>query len=270
MVRIKFLTLGASISFALAAALAPLKHPLNENPPDSKPGPMRNALATVAQNWIAKPRLLQPVLKSEKARQVDLVCFETPGMPGGIGIGQSMTINVSIDQVRKVIEDFDHYKDIFFTFKEVTASDFDGNRLITHWEESIPIPFTDNTKYSTYFYIDNRNSDHAFYRYQLRESNSLKYSDGLIVLDRLNHNDAKNTRYTEYDFYDGSAAPSVMMNRVWRDSLREIYYSDIAIKLKSEHPDWDYKNIRIESKRLWSEEYSDDHVNDLISAKKSF
>ncbi|MBI3542780.1 MAG: hypothetical protein HY075_05835, partial [Deltaproteobacteria bacterium] len=213
-------------------------------------------------------RLLSPE-PPESRVSVKLVAFESPGHPKAIGVGQAMLVSAPLADVKKVLEDFGHYKELFFQFKDARAVERDGNRVITYWEQSIPLPFVPNTKYTNYFYIDDRDPTRVFYRYQLKESGSLLYSDGLIAIEKI---DARSTRYTEYDFFDadwgiaGSLAPA----RIWRDSLRDIYYSDIAIKLRAEHPDWSFDKVRQESKKHWEDEYSEDSVGDVISSKKKF
>ena len=38
--------------------------------------------------------------------------------------------------------------------------------------------------------------------------------------------------------------------RIWDDSVKGIYLSDVAIKLKAEHPGWDYEAVRKESEKV--------------------
>ena len=56
------------------------------------------------------------------------------------------------------------------------------------------------------------------------------------------------TRFTEYDFFDARWGP-VPTGVVWRESLRSAHHSDLAIKLRSEHPVWTYGEIALEATR---------------------
>jgi hypothetical protein len=248
-------------------AAGPSGHPVNENPTPAMTGPQYQAILTAIKEW--PKRRLPLAATGSSAQSVKLVAYSTPGREHAIGIGQSMRVAAPLEAVRKVMEDFDHYKDLFFDFKDVHLEERDGNRVVTYWEQSIPIPFVPNTKYSTWFYILDGGPDRAVYRYQLKSSNSLLYSDGLMVLER---DGPGSTLYTEYDFFDASwgIAASFAPARIWRDSLKGIYDSDIAIKLRAEHLDWDYGKVRRESKRLWEEEYPEDVVGDVIESKKPF
>src|SRR5262249_17999024 len=106
--------------------------------------------------------------------------------------------------------------------------------------------------------------DRIVYRYQLKESNRLWHSDGAIVLEAVGNR----TRYTEWDFFDADygIAKTLAPTRIWREAIEGMYLSDIAIKLKAEHPDWENKEVRKES-----DNSLDDHpVEDLLKNKKHF
>lgn len=257
---------------ALACASSPakrLKHPIEEAPTARAAGPYRAALLATLRAWPKQALPPQKPAQDKPAPRVRLVPYETPDHGGAIGLGQGMTIVAPLAAARGVLEDFAHYKDLFFAFKDVQLKESDGNRFVTFWEESIPLPFVPSSKYSTYFYVDDTRAGHVFYRYELKDGTDLKYSDGIIVLDSI---DDKTTAYTEYDFFDADwgVAETLAPARIWRDSVRDIYYSDIAIKLKAEHPDWEYRRVREESKQAWSEDYPDDALTDLLAHKNRF
>jgi hypothetical protein len=253
-------------ALALSLLSAGPKHPVDENPLPAMTGPQYQSILTAIKDW---PKRRLGLATGPSSASVKLVAYETPGREHAIGIGQFMRVAAPLETVRQVMEDFDHYKDLFFDFKDVHLEERDGNRVVTFWEQSIPIPFVPNTKYATWFYILDGGADRVFYRYQLKSSNSLTYSDGLMVLER---DGPQATIYTEYDFFDASwgIAATFAPARIWRDSLKGIYDSDIAIKLRAEHKDWDYGQVRRESKRLWEEEYPEDTVGDVIKAKRAF
>ncbi len=250
---------------ALPAAAGP-KHTVDENPPPQLAGPQRQSLLEAIAKWPSK--LLTPNAPESRV-SVKLVAYDTPGRPHAIGVGQAMLVDAPVTEVKKVLEDFDHYKQLFFEFKDIHVETRDGNRVTMFWEQPIPLPFVPNTTYTTYFYTFDKDPSRIFYRYQLKSSNTLKYSDGLMVLERI---DSKTTRYTEYDFFDADwgIAASLAPARIWRDSLRDIYLTDIAIKLRAEHPDWSFDKIRQASKKHWEDEYNEDSVGDILNDKKTF
>ena len=245
---------------------AATRHAVDENPPPQLVGPLRQPLIDAIAKW---PSKLLPPNAPESRVSVKLVAITTPGHAHAIGVGQAMLVEAPIADVRKVMEDFEHYQQLFFEFKDIHVVERDGNRVTMFWEQPIPLPFVPNTTYTTYFYTLDKDPAHIFYRYQLKSSNTLKYSDGIMVLDRI---DSKTTRYTEYDFFDADwgIAASLAPARIWRDSLRDIYLTDIAIKLRAEHPDWTFDKLRQESKKHWEDEYNEDSVGDIINDKKTF
>jgi hypothetical protein len=99
------------------------------------------------------------------------------------------------------------------------------------------------------YLTDLQKPDRKIYRYKLRQEGKIKLSDGIIVIEAEK---TGGTRYTEYDFWDANWGPvkTFAPGRIWKDSVEGIYLSDIAIKLKAEHPDWSYKRIAEESKGL--------------------
>ncbi|MBI3556785.1 MAG: hypothetical protein HY074_11020 [Deltaproteobacteria bacterium] len=260
----------STLLLALLLATVPTagapRHAVDENPPPGLNGPQRKGLIEAIAKW---PSRLLPPSAPESHVSVKLVAYNTPDHPHAIGVGQAMLVEAPITEVKKVLEDFDHYKQLFFEFKDIHVVEREGNRVTMFWEQPIPLPFVPNTTYTTYFYTFDSDPTHIFYRYQLKSSNTLKYSDGIMVLDRI---DSKTTRYTEYDFFDADwgIAASLAPARIWRDSLRDIFLTDIAIKLKAEHPDWSYDKIRQECKKHWEDEYNDDSVGDIINDKKVF
>ena len=241
-----------------------LKYPIDHNSGGVQ-GPYRASLLELIKNW-PKDAI---EFDTKKPDAVKLVPYETKDHPLAIGVGQVMLVKSPLSEVKKIMEDFEHYKDLFFTFKDVRILERDANRVATEWEQSIPLPFIPNTKYSTWFYIDDRSKERVFYRYELKESSDLIYSEGVMVLDRV---DDQITRYSEFDFFDakwgiGAAAGPT---RIWSDSMRDIYLSDIAIRMKAEHPNWDYKKIETESRQNYKLQVSSDDLKTLLEKKKKF
>jgi hypothetical protein len=246
------------------AGVNSIKHPLNEKLAGVE-GPYTQTMIQILKDW-PKDR---PAYKKEMTLPVQIDAIEDPNPKKkyAIGLIQSMMIHAPIAEVNRILQDFSNYKKLFFTFEDVKLMEQDGNRAITFWETHIPIPFIPNSKYTMWYVWNDQSPERAMYRYQLKESKDLYYSDGLIVLESVGPN-KKDTQYSEYDFWDADwgLATTFAPGRIWGDSLEGIFLSDIAIKLKAEHPEWDYSKIKHDSEELL------DHYpkDEILKNKKRF
>lgn len=176
-------------------------------------------------------------------------CVEKEGNRFYIGLVQDMVIEAPLQKVAAVLDDMDHYKDLFPDFDDIHAVSRDGNRILTFWEQHIPVFFIPNVKYQVIYQVEGNRPDRRIYRYQLDKVGHIKNNDGMIVI----YSDGPTrTKYVEYDFFDADWGPLTTFapGRIWRDSVEGIYLSDIAIRMKAEHPDWSYKQISKESRKV--------------------
>jgi hypothetical protein len=88
------------------------------------------------------------------------------------------------------------------------------------------------------------------YRYWLHHPGTIRHSDGLVLLEPLGPG---RTRFTEYDFFDAAWGP-VPASLVWREALKGMFLSDVALKLKAEHPAWSYAQVAGEAGHRWRAE----------------
>jgi hypothetical protein len=179
---------------------------------------------------------------------VRLQCVETPGSRFYIGLIQHMHVAADVSKVAEVLNDFVHYKELFPDFDDIHVVSREDNKILTFWEQHIPVFFIPNVKYEVIYVVDDSRADRKFYRYELSKVNHIKNNDGLIVLEP---DEKGGTRYTEYDFFDADWGPLTTFapGRIWKDSVEGIYLSDVAIGLKAEHPDWTYKQVAQESRK---------------------
>ncbi len=229
------------IFFLLLAALAPRTAGANYPIQTELPGPKSiytPLLIQLLEQWPPKDLSFQ----KDSPHPLQLRCLETPDNSFAIGLEQVMRIEKPLEEVAKVIDDIDHYQEIFTGFEKIQVESRDQNKIVTFWEQIIPSPFP-NEKYHMTYLLDKQTPGRHIYRYQLKSGGSLKYSDGIIVLEA----DGKNaTRYTEYDFFDANwglirvFAPS----RPWRDSVEGLFLSDVAFKLRAENPALSSEEIR--------------------------
>lgn len=184
-----------------------------------------------------------------KANPVQIECIETPGQKDYIGLQQSLWIDAPLSTVSSILDDVAHYRDLFPGYDEIHVKSRDGNRFLVFWEQHIPLFFIPNVKYDVAYLVEKAEKNRAVYRYQLVSGKTLKKDDGIIVLEEVKSETGTplRTRYTEYDFYDADWG-ILSTDKAWSESTEGIYLSDVAIKLKAEHPAWNYKQIAEEGK----------------------
>ena len=176
---------------------------------------------------------------------VQLICYETEGNPFYIGAKQQMTVEADLKTVASTVDEFTKYTGIFKGLILAEPVRADGNLVLTRWEEHIPVPFVPNERNETWYLVAQPSSNLKIYRYSLAKSNHLNKSDGFIMLK------AQGTRtlFTEYDFFDADwgIAKALGVDHAWKESLEGLYQSDMALKLRAEHPDWSSKRVLEES-----------------------
>ena len=176
-------------------------------------------------------------------------CLETPGSEFYVGLQQLMAISAPLKAVEEVVSDLNHYADLFSGFQKIEIIQKEDNLWTSDWEQIVPIFFIPNIKYQMFYLVDQSLPQRIVYRYKLKESDSLRTFDGLIILESLTDHE---TRYTEYDFYDADYGPLTFLapGRIWKDGVQGFIQSDFAIKLKAEHPDWSYSKIKQQAASL--------------------
>jgi hypothetical protein len=189
-----------------------------------------------------------PAEAAPGASALHLTCVATPGDGKYVGIVQRMEIGAPLAEVEAILADVPHYKDLFpglVDVREVPGSR-DGNRYVTAWEQRVPVFFIPNTRYELTYLVSRVGEGRTVYRYRLARSGDLTNSDGIVVLEAAGPG---RTRFTAYDFFNARWGV-VPEGAVWRESLRGSFESDLAIKLKAEHPGWSYPEIAAEAERL--------------------
>ena len=235
----RLLLVLASLS-AGAVAAAEL-HPLDE---DLGGPPSRYAEALRA--LVVRRAPLAP--EDPGSSPLRLTCLATPGDAKYVGIVQEMEIAAPLAEVERILADVPHYKDLFpdcVDVHEVPGSR-SGNRYVTAWEQRVPVFFLPNTRFELTYLVSRVDDGRVVYRYRLARSRDVTNSDGIIVLEAAAPG---RTRFTEYDFFNARWG-LLPESAVWRESLRGSVASDLAIKLKAEHPAWSYPRISAEAERL--------------------
>ncbi len=187
---------------------------------------------------------------SEKSfsEPLKIQCFSTPDNPLYIGMLQMMWVQAPLQRVEAVIEDAGQFKDFFPGFLESKLTPIAANRWQVYFEQPPPVIFTKKIIYSMLYMAVQPTAKMKIYRYQEKDGNYLKSSDGTIVLEEMGPN---LTRYIEYDFWDadwGLAKTLGLGGKIWHENVRGSALTDIALKLKAENPTWKDIKIREETR----------------------
>jgi hypothetical protein len=199
---------------------------------------------------VARPHLEASTPAS--SQPLRLTCLTTPGEEGYVGALQEAVIEAPLSVVVALLDDLPHYRDLFPDTVDVheLPGSRQGDRFVTAWEQKAPVFFLPNTRYGLVYRVDRADPARVVYRYWLHRSGALRESDGAVILEALGPG---RTRFTEYDLFDAAWGP-VPLSMVWGEALKGMFLSDVAIKLKAEHPVWSYAEVAKEASRRWSAE----------------
>ncbi len=266
----KLLLLLLSFLFLIAfGAQAKGIHPVMHSIDEKLEGP-----ESIYTNYILNLIRVWPkdsfVAQENSPNPVQLQCIETIGNPYYIGLEQFMRVNAPLGRVEEILDDINHYKDLFPGFDDIHIVSQQENKILTYWEQHVPFFFVPNVTYQVLYLTDKTSSHRKIYRYKLKNSKNLKTNDGVIIIEEDSPVavNTPRTRYTEYDFFDADwgIVKTVAPGRIWKDSVEGIYLSDVAIKLMAEHPRWSFKQVKEESQKIL-ELFP---VNKAIEQKKKF
>ena len=240
-------------------AAAQLEHSIDENIPEGIESFFSRKLSRALKTW--PPGNIEKNWESK--RPVWIRGIKTEGNSTYVGTETQMLIQANLRRVSSLIEDFESYPTFFHNIKAVRITAREGNKITTFWERYAPIFFLPNIKYEQVYIIDNKKTDNnekdnnekdnnekrVTIRYQLKSADSIKFADGLLVLEA----EGETTRLTAFDFFSakwgilGGIAPS----KIWRESVENGFKDDIALKTHSEHPDWNRDQIFKECDRIF-------------------
>ena len=213
------------------------------------------SLDRILKAWPSRPFF------TDAMRGVELTCIATADVENYVGILRRTAIHAPISAVEDVLDDLEHYKNLFPRTVDVRVvpGSKSGNRFITVWEQRVPIPFMPNVVYELSHVVDKNSSGRIVYRYRLRRGDRLKASDGMVVLESVG---PRSTQFTEYGFFHPSSGP-VPASVVWSESVRGAFLGNMAIKLKAENPQWSYERIASEAERQLASEAA--HVDQCLA-----
>jgi hypothetical protein len=219
----------------------------------------------ILSQLLQSPARLDNTAPPSSSKPLELRCWTTAGDDLYVGVGQSMRIQAPFARVEAILDDIDHYKDLFRDFKDIHVITRDGGLLHTYWEQKVPLFFIPNVKYEMTYLIDASSPDRRIYRYQLSNPSDVKQSDGFIMIHK---EDEGFTRYVEYDFFNAEwgAAKVLGKDKLWREAVEGFAVSDQAIKLKAENPTWPSEKVRSESGHFIPKNL----IQDCVEGRKPF
>jgi len=232
---IAFTGLISSLAFLGAAP-----YPLSYIDPAAKQSQYSKLLPKLLEHWPL------PTNSIPDTRPVSVRAIRTPDRPYYIGMVKHFTVHVPMERAAEVIEKFEDYPKIWEDLVTVKVESTEGNRTVTSWVRKSPTFLMANIRFRMAYIVDKSVPDRISYRQQLIDSNTINYSDGLIVLDKIAPD---STRMSIILFFDAdfSILRGLIEGVIWRRSVEGSFKDDIAFRARVEHPDWNLKRITQEA-----------------------
>ncbi|MBX7231623.1 MAG: hypothetical protein K1X29_06010 [Bdellovibrionales bacterium] len=221
-------------------------------------------LKKILLKWIHQPEVEKPS-PTKGSNAIEITCWSHAKDSLYIGVEQRMVIQAPLAEVSAILQDFNNYKKLFEDFADVHEVSREGKKIITYWEQKIPIPFVPNIKYNMIYFIQEISPDSTYFLYQLLKSGKITFSDGFIFLKKITEN---KVLYIEYDFFNAQwgSAKIFGVKKLWQDAVKSLALSDLAIKVKAENKDLDSKNVLKKSKSLLNNK----QMEECFANKKEF
>ena len=192
-----------------------------------------------------------------------LRCFETNQHSEVIGVAHAVVIRTSAARLVTIIEDYDHYKDLFEDTVQVRVSPV-PHGLLESWEQKAPVIFLPNTRFTVNTFIRDEMPQRKIWHSRLVSSNQLLGNDVFVAVYPL---DSGKSYYWEVDFINAKwgLASSIAMGRIWAGAVSDIAVADLDIKLRAENPGWSYDRVRESAKKQLDPQLVDQCVNHRIA-----
>lgn len=210
---------------------------------DGPQGLYTDALLQLIKQWPEGRKFCQ--LKDEPL-EIQMIKLPTEGRPYYVGFKKCMNIQAPLATVAGVMDDVEHYEQLYPGDKKVQILSRDRNKTTLAWERKIPVFFVPNEKYQMNYLSASSGPGIKMYRSQLKQGDRLRFSDAIVVIEASG---PKSTLYTDYEFYEANygiglfGINAVSSESVWKESLEGSYLSLLAVRFKAEHLDWDYEHV---------------------------
>jgi len=239
------LLLLALVGTSALVLAKPKVYPLDFKMPEHRASYYSQRLHRLLASW---PPKYVPA-KHEGENPIWMRPIRTKGKPNYFGIVKRVSIQAPLAQIAATIENFEASPDLFTDVIQVRKTMEDGNFVTTYWEREPPVFLAPRIRYQQSYLIDKSNPVRLAYRYQLKTSDSVSFSDGLIVIEKEGEN---GTRLIAWDFFetDFGLLKTLAENAIWRRALEGSYKGDVTFKAHAEHPDWNRKQLQAEAERM--------------------
>ena len=205
-------------------------------------GSAESPYSSILPHWVKNLPKEIKFENSNKKDHIEIIGIETPHLPFYIGVAHRVLIKAPFARAEEVFDHFTNYPKLFKGLLSAKTLEADGNRLVTFWEEHIPIPFVPNIRSEIIYLISSLGKTKKLYRYGLKSSNRLIHNDGFMLIEALSNDE---TQLTEIDFFNANwgLLKSLGSNHAWKESITGLMQTDFALKLAAENPEWESKKV---------------------------
>lgn len=241
------LSLGCLIFCVSTLAAAQQNYSLDDLDPTATKSMYSLSILKFLDHW-PPPTL---ALKTFGPQTGDMIlrAIKTPGHPHTIGLVKHSIVKVPFEKVTALMEDYPDYYKMWENVVSASILSKDGNRWITAWTRRRPAFFMPEIHYKMEVVIDKSVPGRAVYRQQFISGDSLYFSDGLVIVEKLGD---QLTRISVLDFFNANFGPfrGLIEGVIWHRSLENAFKDDVAFRLKLEHPDWSVDKITNASEKM--------------------
>lgn len=201
-----------------------------------------SGITTPHTNLIARWVRQLPQTVNPSREGLALRCFDTIQHSDVIGVAHGLVIHATAASVIAVLDDYDHYKDLFEDTVYVHTSPI-PNGLRESWEQKAPAVFLPNTRFVVNTFIHDDMPKRKIWHSRLVSSNQLLGNDVFVAVYPL---DKDRSYYWEVDFINAKwgILSSIALSSIWSGGVSATAVSDLAIKYRAENPAWPYSLVR--------------------------
>ena len=199
-------------------------------------------MISLAKNW----RETSEDYKKRNTGPFEFKCVTTPGSATYVGVERRMLIKAPIARVKLLLESYSEYAKLLYGFADVGILRREDNKVVAKFEQIVPI--LPNVHYEMSYLETTGLSGRLLYRYQLREGRTLRFNDGLVVIEPTKDGQ---TYFTAVGFFDANwGLLTFSKDRIWRTSTEGVIISDLSILTKAENPTWTFEKAREQAKAM--------------------
>jgi len=186
--------------------------------------------------------------KNQDEGPVFIRAIETPDHPHTIGMVKQSEVHASIAQIIAVTEKFEDYPKIWKDVLNTKVIASEDHKTIVAFTRKRPAFFLPEIKFQTLYTSDKSNPNKIVYHQQLINGNMVKFSDSIVIIEKITDDRSKIIVYNFFD-PDLGLVNLVAESKIWKQSLEAGFKDDVAFAARLEHPDWNIDQITDESEK---------------------